>query len=155
MIEVNKESPWYRPDMDDMVREANAFKFTNDTRPNIRKGHIRIGHGFFDRMNNKVKQCPLGLYEFLRRYAWNGPHPKDIYKLYYRYYTKGLLVASFPMDKLVKIFGVDKATINRWLKKLRDEGYVEYGDKVGKSGQNTYVLGYIKNGEEVYYADEL
>lgn len=149
MLKTNKDSPFYDPSMEKVVEAANKVDLS--TKKAVY--HNNIDKGFFSDMTTKHKQSPLGLYLFLKEYVWRNHHPKDIYKLHRYYITGGIMVASFPMDKLVEIFNKDKATINRWLKSLRDEGYLEYGDKVGPRHQNTYVLGYVEDGKDVFYAD--
>jgi DNA-binding transcriptional ArsR family regulator len=161
MIEINRESPFYSPDLDEIVDRANQIALEKETYSgkkaavsNIRKGHDRVNKKFFNDMKSKHKRCPMGLYFFLRSYIWRNHHTKDIYKLYYRYYLKGILAATYSMDKLAEIFGVSKDTVNRWLKSLRDEGWIEYGDKVGLQNQNTYIFGMVNDdGEEIFYAD--
>lgn len=144
-------------------KPSRKLKDGNQARP----GQVRIDADFFadikvakqiraDGNIKSYKQSPLGLYLFLRKYVWTDDHPKDIYRLYHRYYLKGILASTYAMTTLAEIFGVSEKCINDWLKKLRCEGAIKYGDvKVGRDQQNVYFLGTIDEyGFHNYYADK-
>lgn len=106
-------------------------------------------------LRDKVGAECLMLYLLLRRYVWREVNNTKLGNSYQR----GFLVASMSRKKLAEKIGRDDITVWRWLKKLRELGWVKVMREDGDT--NIYYLGThkviekdgIEVPEETFFAD--
>jgi len=112
----------------------------------------------------KVDPGPITLWHYLRQNEVSWKKKVDKFSLYEEYYLKrGLICVSISTRELGVVFGVERRTIGKWIKKLEENDIIKV-EKIKENKKNfkifnIFVIGYVVRNNSIttkyyYIGDE-